>query len=634
MHVLYDEKLISNLNLTAQVQFESVYQSHKNYEISIFDQHGYLKLIDKSISLEKIENRLLLKSIDETITAERLLKINPTFIIDRENYQLVNSSVQELIKKHAEQQLKYAVRDSVENKRRELEKLNHFLEIQEKERSAALKIFQNEELVKKQNEKKLLFFLDFINSVYEKNDFLDELFIYLWSEIKKIDRYYQLGLILKFHDQEEAFIFQYDDKKYYSLKKSSFDFINDENVFSKQLANINQRPVGKLLSWTKETTKVNFCIYLESHHKSESSQIDIFMTQRIDLISMILTRWILDRNEQRLIQKWKDIFQSYSDPIHVINDQYEIIQSNYSLKGQKNKKCYEILAERSIPCENCPTIIREKNVSLQTQSQIMFKGENYDVISTDFVINEVKYFLNFYENKTAYNQLKSEIIQSEKMSTIGHLANHLAHELNNPLTGLKMTTEFILNSQDEMAAQKGSLISDLKEVSKAILRSEIIIKDLMDFSYDKADRIQLVDIEPVFRKTLTLLKSVMRNHKLFFDIKPTRLMIQPLYLQQVIFNLVKNSCEAMTSPGIIKIYEMKSDSKNIDFIIEDSGPGLVPALAENIFKPFFSTKKEGEGTGLGLYLCAQLMKKMDAILIYDYNYHAGARFILRFARYE
>jgi two-component system, NtrC family, sensor kinase len=114
-------------------------------------------------------------------------------------------------------------------------------------------------------------------------------------------------------------------------------------------------------------------------------------------------------------------------------------------------------------------------------------------------------------------------------------------------------------------------------------------------------------------------------------LKPISIRINPVYLQQVVFNLVKNSCEAMENSGTIKIYQIdQRDFNTIDIVIEDSGPGISKNVADNVFKPFYSTKNELEGTGLGLYLCFQLMKKMDGLLIYDQSYIKGTRFILRF----
>ena len=82
-------------------------------------------------------------------------------------------------------------------------------------------------------------------------------------------------------------------------------------------------------------------------------------------------------------------------------------------------------------------------------------------------------------------------------------------------------------------------------------------------------------------------------------------------LQQVLFNLIKNSCQAMKNPGSIKIYQEKKDKKII-FYVEDSGPGFDALVMQNIFQPFMTTKAQGEGTGLGVYLSKKLINNMQA----------------------
>ncbi|MGZ3690871.1 MAG: ATP-binding protein, partial [Pseudobdellovibrio sp.] len=85
-------------------------------------------------------------------------------------------------------------------------------------------------------------------------------------------------------------------------------------------------------------------------------------------------------------------------------------------------------------------------------------------------------------------------------------------------------------------------------------------------------------------------------------------------LQQVIFNIIKNSCQAMKTAGSIKIYQEQSGGKLI-FHFEDSGPGFDEVILKNMFRPFMTTKSQGEGTGLGLYLSKKLINNMQAEML-------------------
>ena len=204
------------------------------------------------------------------------------------------------------------------------------------------------------------------------------------------------------------------------------------------------------------------------------------------------------------------------------------------------------------------------------------------------------------------------MIHSEKMSALGRLGNHLAHELNNPLTGIKSYVQSLLESPNENILN-ASMQSDLNEILKATVRCQRIIKNFIEFSHEAEAKLEKVVFSEVLDNTLTLLKTVLRTHRLFIDIKPTPVKANAHDLQQVLFNLIKNSCQAMTQPGAVTIYEEEKNSK-VYFHIKDSGPGFNESILKNMFQPFMTTKKQGEGTGLGLYLSKKMMNQMQADL--------------------
>ena len=171
----------------------------------------------------------------------------------------------------------------------------------------------------------------------------------------------------------------------------------------------------------------------------------------------------------------------------------------------------------------------------------------------------------------------------------------------------------------------------MREVLKAISRSQIILQDLSQFASEEQTELISLDFSETVKKTMTLLKSILRSHRIFIDLKNTQIFAQPTYLQQVLFNLIKNSCQAMSDKGTLKIYQIEAN-ETVDFIVEDDGPGLPQALQDQLFKPFFTTKDAGYGTGLGLFLSHRLMNRMNAELIYNPKFTKGTQFILRFKK--
>ena len=612
-------------------QVDDVYHAEIQYDCLIGDESMYQAIArDQRILLSAVPHKFLIINKFDKMDLNLYQQISPTVILDDSEMDLIKVKIAESTRENKKQQQALEARENVETKRNELEKLNEFLSYQDKERSTALKIFHAEEQSKKQYEKQLLFFLDFINSNYTKSSFLDELLRYIWTEIKKIGQFYQLGILIKLEGDNQAILFQYDDRKYYSQRNVVFNHLEeDTNALAALLANIYQRPVGKILSWKEssqnENSKVQFYLYLETQGKEyKPDQLELFVSARLSMLSLIISRWVTEESEKMLLRQWRNTFKAYKDPIHVVDEEFNVIQSNYLAQNRQSGKCYEVLANRATPCLNCP-------LKSTQNTPVEINSKQYQIHESEFTVDK-KYHLLFYEDITEISLLKSQFIQSEKMNTIGNLANHLAHELNNPLTGLKLTTENLM-SEIKLESNQAShthLMNDLNEIFKATVRSEMIIKDLVDFSSNTAKEMQTIDFSVVLKKTMTLLKSVLRSNRVFIDVKSHSVQAQPVFLQQVIFNLIKNACEAMGTHGSIKIYQGATDPRHSDFVIEDNGPGISDEAQVNLFKPFYTTKKEGEGTGLGLYLCSTLMNKMNGELIFDDQFKSGTRFILRF----
>ena len=551
-----------------------------------------------------------------------LNKIQPHILIDTDDLGLLENKIfsfcADLNKKNHAQKIK----TSTEAKKNELERLNRFLLSESAEKKTALDEFQNQELLRKNKEKKLLFFFDYINSEMDRSDFVSDLMKHLATDFKKMGSFYRYGFFIK-NQKGLGFIFESDGKSEKTKFLDQTLKISKED-FHIQLANLLQRPIGKIIQWQIQAEGSEFYFYIESQGKEIDTQaFDDYFKDRLSLISLSASRWFSEFIEKRVMNQWRQLFQAYHDPIHVVDHDFNLVHSNYHNKSVANLKCYQILAERSEPCVNCPVIHK------MSERQVKISQNDYEILHTEFEVDQKKYFFMVYENQNQLNQLKLNLIQNEKMSTLGQLANHLMHELNNPLTGLKMYAEMLL--QDPRVLNQATVQSDMKEVLKAVERSQIIVKDLSRFANDQNVELEPVDLLNLVNKTMVFLKSLLRQHRVFVDLKPTFVTGQFIYLQQVLFNLIKNACQAMKEKGSIKIYFIEQ-KESYDLIVEDDGPGLPAEIQQAVFTPFQTTKSQGEGTGLGLFLSKKLMVKMGADLVYNEDYKKGAQFILRFKK--
>lgn len=574
-------------------------------DVAVFDSRH----IPTPQQLSKFKERVLIVDQDG-VDFYTLKQVNPRLVLKSSEL----SEIQELIQDLSTQNNSvFKAADLVAvDESSQIESLKK--ELQEK--SESLKYFVNEENLKKQKEKKLLYFLDFLNAEQDTPEFMENLCELLWMDLKKLGSFHVLGFIVTLTPQDNAFVL-YDGKQAkfnYNIRFAS----HNEKQYAVQLADILQRPLAATKFWTSEKNNLKSFFFLENRSTSALLEsLDSYISERIDLMVLMIQRHIAQLQTSYLLNKWNIFGKAYQQPMHVIDANYTLVQSNFFDQNQ-SVKCFEKLAGRTSPCENCP-VQGQKNVN-----PVTINNRKYKSYATKFSTDSDYYFV-FYESQSESDLVKSSMIQNEKMNVIGQLANHLAHELNNPLTGLKLATEFILQQPQLETTVK----NDFNEVLKGIDRCKNIITDLLDFSSDQSPALTIGTVDEVIKKTMPLLKSITRNFNVFIDVKNVSVHMHAGHLQQIIFNLVKNSCQAMPAKGSIKIYDMET-SNHYDVVFEDNGSGLPDAIKNHLFEPFATTKASGEGTGLGLYISKSLIKRMNADLLYDANYKNGTRFILRF----
>ncbi len=518
------------------------------------------------------------------------------------------------------------IKTQIQKKRKELEQLNEKLNLESEKQILSLEQSHREETQKNFSEKSLLHFLDFIQSESIHEEFLNLLIKFLWKDLKKIGRLYQIGFSFKTFS-EKSNIYTYNGLEEHR-SVFSVDFSQPNEALTHQMADAWGRPMGRILTWSlPEFSRVGYFFVEIIDQQISIALIESYLKERLVIMSLYLDRWMIAKEYEVLVDRWNRTFKSFSGQVHVIDEDYNIYQSNYSDRKNfsKEQKCYEALVGRKDPCPDCP-------LKQTKQTDFMLKpGLRVKTYFSEFKYNSKKYFFIIYEDITQVHLLKSQVIHSEKMSALGRLGNHLAHELNNPLTGIKSYVQTLI--EDPQSAISASIKADLNEILKATLRSQHIIKNFINFSQKSEQKLEKIIFSEVLQNTLTLLKSVLRPHRLFVDIKPTAIMGHSQDLQQVLFNLIKNSCQAMTSAGTIKIYEDEQNQK-VYFHIEDSGPGFADEIEKNLFEPFMTTKNNGEGTGLGLYLSKKLMKNMNADIqiksIIQQNKKVGAKISIIF----
>jgi len=265
------------------------------------------------------------------------------------------------------------------------------------------------------------------------------------------------------------------------------------------------------------------------------------------------------------------------------------------------------------------------------------------------------------ELKKANNELKntqSQMLQREKMASIGQLAAGVAHEINNPMgfitsnlgTLQKYVDKFIeyidiqtevlasLQAEDQVQEAKKKLKLDfifedtndlLQESLAGVKRVTEIVQNLKSFSHVDEEKILQTDINECIENTLKILSNELKYkatvHKDYGNIPPTFCNAQGL--NQVFMNILVNAGHAIETKGDITIQTSEEDGK-IKVVITDTGSGIPEDTLEHIFEPFFTTKEIGKGTGLGLSICYDIVKKHEGMITVDSKVGKGTTFII------
>ena len=241
-----------------------------------------------------------------------------------------------------------------------------------------------------------------------------------------------------------------------------------------------------------------------------------------------------------------------------------------------------------------------------------FSVEDLSVLSTlanqaSLVIQKIELLENLKEQVDILEatvqelqQAQAELMQSEKMGSIGLLAGGVAHEINNPLQVVTGRIELLLARKNDRVTQQ-----TLQCVLENTNRMTGIVSNLLSFSRHSSDgEMQEINVSAILDKTLALLEHQMvtDNIVIIRDLQELDPILgRPGQLQQVFTNLILNAYQAMQERGggelTIKT-SLQSDMVEVD--ITDTGPGIPQKHLDHLFEPFFSTKPEGKGTGLGL----------------------------------
>jgi signal transduction histidine kinase len=221
-----------------------------------------------------------------------------------------------------------------------------------------------------------------------------------------------------------------------------------------------------------------------------------------------------------------------------------------------------------------------------------------------------------------------QLLQAEKLASLGKLAAGVAHQLNNPLNGITLFTRIVMEEHDLERAVRKDLLRILRDAE----RCRDIVKELLEFARQTRQEVKPQDLNRAISRTIFLLESqaIFHNIEIVKDLSPTLPKV-PVDIQQiyhVLMNLITNAAEAMGGKGKLTVRSYVSRSgKSVCFEVSDTGPGVPSEVISRIFDPFFTTKESGGGTGLGLSVAYGIMQNHQGQISVRNRPEGGATFV-------
>jgi two-component system NtrC family sensor kinase len=211
--------------------------------------------------------------------------------------------------------------------------------------------------------------------------------------------------------------------------------------------------------------------------------------------------------------------------------------------------------------------------------------------------------------KEELEKTQLQLLQAEKMSSLGKLAAGVAHQLNNPLGGITLFAKLLLEEYDLQEGAK----EDLHRILRDAKRCRDTVKELLEFTRQTRHLMRPHDINKALTRTLFLLESqtLFHNIDIVKDLNASLplILVDIQQLYHLFMNIILNAAQAMEGKGILTVKSfLDQNEEQVSIEISDTGPGISEENLPHIFEPFFTTKEEGKGTGLGLSLVYRIVE--------------------------
>ena len=343
--------------------------------------------------------------------------------------------------------------------------------------------------------------------------------------------------------------------------------------------------------------------------------------------------------------EWLRTVDAIGEPLTLISTAYEVQRANITLsertgipiRRMKGRRCWETVmgGELQGPCLGCPvprclkTGEPHEGEVIDQETGAVWVVRAYPVPvegSESGDPSAVTSVVCSYRDVTEERDLQARLIQSEKMAAVGTLAGGVAHEINNPMGGILAFSQLLMRDQ----ALDDDAKAYVQEIEESAQRCRKIVQGLLEFSRSApTDQRGQVDINAVVEKALFLVEHTIGKHRVTIQRQMAEglpaLTANANQLQQVVVNLISNACGAIDGTGDVVVRTGEGQA-TVWVEVQDDGVGISEADRESVFMPFFTTKPQGEGTGLGLSVSLGIIEAHGGTLTFDSEPGEGTTF--------
>jgi signal transduction histidine kinase/ActR/RegA family two-component response regulator len=361
----------------------------------------------------------------------------------------------------------------------------------------------------------------------------------------------------------------------------------------------------------------------------------------------VLERRKIEKALRKAEEDWRNSFNALDDTMLIINKDYAIEKINnagLALLNKKEselngKKCYTVIRNHEKCCVDCPmkTALKSKKpYTLERYDEVMGRyfavkaapilDENNKVIKCAYVMRDTTREVKARENEKA---LQQELNLTSRLASIGEVAAGIAHEINNPLTGVIGFAQML--AAMEMPEQMREAVDVINDGAR---RTAGIVQKLLTFARRNKTTKEYVDINAVLKSTLDIRAYEMKTNSIEvitrLDPDLPKTMANTGQLQQVFLNIVINAEQSIGMAHVAGKLSIKTEIVNskIKVSISDNGVGITKENLNKLFDPFFTTKGDNGGTGLGLSISYGIIKEHKGKIKVKSIAGKGATFII------